>query len=48
LVINAVVSDHAKFMTADIEDFYLGTPLSEGNEVYMRIPISQIPSATVA
>jgi len=38
---NAVVSGNAKFMTADIKDFYLGTPMAEYE--YMRVELKQIP-----
>jgi hypothetical protein len=41
LLLNAVVSEDASWCTADITDFYLGTPLPR--KEYMRIRISQIP-----
>ena len=42
LMLNSVVSDKgAKFMTADIKDFYLGTPLPSPE--YMRINLDHIP-----
>ena len=42
ILCNAVVSDKdAKFMTADIKDFYLGTPLPSPE--YMRINLDHIP-----
>ncbi len=41
LLLNAVVSENALFMTADIKDFYLGTPLP--NVEYMRISLKHIP-----
>jgi hypothetical protein len=42
LLLNTVVSsDHAKFMTADIKDFYLGTPLP--HHEWMRVELKQIP-----
>ncbi len=41
LLLNAVVSEDALFMTADIKDFYLGTPLP--NVEYMRISLKHIP-----
>jgi hypothetical protein len=46
LLLNAVVSDTgAKFMTADIKDFYLGTPLP--NTEYMRINLNHIPEDVI-
>jgi hypothetical protein len=41
ILLNAVVSEDAFFMTADIKDFYLGTPLP--NVEYMRISLKHIP-----
>jgi hypothetical protein len=42
ILFNSVVSTpNAKFMTADIKDFYLCTPMSHYE--YMRIPVSTIP-----
>jgi hypothetical protein len=41
ILLNAVVSGNAKFMTADIKDFYLGTPLAEHE--WMRVELKQIP-----
>lgn len=46
IMLNSVVSDKgAKFMTADISDFYLGTPLPD--TVYMRIKLDHIPQAVI-
>ena len=46
LLLNAVVSDTgAKFMTADIKDFYLGTPLPTPE--YMRINLAHIPESII-
>lgn len=42
LLLNAVVSEGANWMTADITDFYLNTPLPR--KEYMRIRLDQIPS----
>jgi hypothetical protein len=42
LLLNAVVSEDAKFMTADAKDFYLGTPME--NPEYMWIKREQIPA----
>jgi hypothetical protein len=41
ILLNAVVSESALFMTADIKDFYLGTPLPTVE--YMRISLKHIP-----
>jgi hypothetical protein len=41
IMLNAVVSRKAKFMTADIKDFYLGTPMEEHE--YMRMDLKTIP-----
>ena len=47
LLLNAVISDKsAKFMTADIKDFYLGTPLPVAE--YMRINLAHIPDDVIA
>ena len=46
LLLNSVVSDtDAKFMTADIKDFYLGTPLPTTE--HMRIKLEHIPQHVV-
>jgi hypothetical protein len=45
ILLNAVVSENARWMTIDIKDFYLGTPLTRPE--YMRIPLSKIPPATL-
>ena len=46
LLLNAVVSEGAHFMTADISDFYLGSPLSRPE--YMRLTRAQVPATTQA
>ena len=43
LLLNAVASEDASWMTIDIKDFYLGTPLP--NKEYMRITLKHIPLA---
>jgi hypothetical protein len=48
IVLNAVVSDEgSRCATADIKDFYLGTPLVDKNgnpaTEYMRINLKHIP-----
>jgi hypothetical protein len=46
LLLNRVVSTpHAVFLTADLKDFYLGTPMSRYE--YMRIPIWMLPDAII-
>ena len=46
ILLNSVVSSKgAKFMTADIKDFYLGTPLP--NTEYMRIALENIPEDVI-
>lgn len=46
ILLNSVVSSKgAKFMTADIKDFYLGTPLP--NTEYMRIDLAHIPDNVI-
>ena len=44
ILLNAVVSEDAHWMTADIKDFYLGTPMDIPE--YMRVQRKHIPSAT--
>jgi hypothetical protein len=46
VLLNAVVSEKAKFMTIDIKDFYLGTPMDR--KEYMKVHINQIPPASQA
>jgi hypothetical protein len=41
ILLNATVSEGAKFMSMDIKDFYIGTPMEQ--KEYMRIHLSQIP-----
>ena len=45
VLLHSVVSDNAKWLTADIKDYYLGTPLSRPE--YMRIPLSLIPACII-
>jgi len=42
ILLNTVVSEKANFCTADIKDFYLGTPLERPE--YMRISLKHIPA----
>jgi hypothetical protein len=46
ILLNAAISSGAKFMTADISDFYLGTPLDR--KEYMWVSRANIPAATAA
>lgn len=41
LLLHSVISDDVHFMTADIKDFYLGTPLARPE--YVRIPVKTMP-----
>ena len=44
--LNSVISTRdGRYMTGDLKDFYLGTPMAEFE--YMRIPISMIPQAII-
>ncbi len=46
LLINSTISTpNARYMTADLKDFYLGTPMSRYE--YMRIPIDMLPDAII-
>ena len=46
LLINSTVSTpNARYMTIDLKDFYLGTPMSRYE--YMRIPIDMLPEAII-
>ncbi len=46
LLLNAVISEDAHFMTADIKDFYLGTPLPTPE--YMWLKRAQLPADIIA
>ena len=46
ILLNSVVSTDAKWMTLDIEDYYLGTPLPRHE--WLRIHVKFIPSDTIA
>jgi hypothetical protein len=46
ILINSVLSTPgASFMTLDIKDFYLNTPMNSNDYAYMRIPVKLIPAA---
>ena len=46
-LVNSVLSTpNAKFMTADIRDFYLNTPMTRYE--YMKLPINVIPSEIIS
>jgi len=46
LLFNSVLSTPgARFMTADLKDFYLGTPMDRYE--YMRIPVDMLPTAII-
>jgi hypothetical protein len=42
ILMNAVASESAEFMTANIKDFSLGTPMQRTE--YMRVHLDQIPT----
>ena len=42
---NSVVSDNADYFTMDIGDFYLGTPLPPGEQVWANVPASNFSEA---
>ena len=44
VLLNATVSEGAEWMTMDIKDFYLGTPMDR--KEYMRIQLDQIPEGS--
>ena len=45
-LLNSVISTpNAKFLTADLKDFYLGTPMTRYE--YMRVPLWMLPSAII-
>ena len=43
LLIHSVISDNYSWMTIDIADFYLGTPLPASRYEYLRIHLDKIP-----
>eukprot|EP00804_Cyclotella_cryptica_P005399 CCRYP_017080-RA/>CCRYP_017080-RA protein AED:0.44 eAED:0.44 QI:0/-1/0/1/-1/0/1/0/144 len=46
ILLNSVISTlNAKFMTIDIKDFYLNTPMARPE--YMRLKLSDIPAAII-
>jgi hypothetical protein len=46
LLLNSVISTPgARFITFDLKDFYLGTPMMR--KEYMRIPLASIPQTIV-
>ena len=45
VLLNSVISDEADWLTADIKDFYLGTPVERYE--YMRITRAQIPQCII-
>ena len=45
ILLQSTVSDHANWMTADIKDFYLMTPLERPE--YIRIPLRQLPQTII-
>ena len=45
MLLNATISEDESWMTADIKDFYLGTPLDRCE--YMRVHRNQVPQRTI-
>ncbi len=45
ILLNAMVSDNGQLTTVDLEDFYLGTPLSFPE--YIRIPTKFVPPKVI-
>jgi hypothetical protein len=45
LLIHSVISGDFKWMTIDITDFYLGTPLPSSRFEYLRIHVDKLPAA---
>ena len=46
LHLNSVISTTAaRYMTGDLKDFYLNTPMEKKDYAYMRIPVSVIPDS---
>ena len=47
-LLNSILSTKgAKFMTADVNNFYLNTPLGKGKEEYMRMQVKFIPEEII-
>ncbi len=47
LLMHSVISSNRQWMTIDIKDYYLGTPLPSSRYEYLRIPLRMIPSAVL-
>lgn len=45
LHLNSVVSTNSRWMTLDIKDYYLGTPMARTE--YMMVPLTDLPDATI-
>jgi hypothetical protein len=48
LLIHSVISGDYKWITIDIADFYLGTPLPASRFEYLRIHVDKLPPAIIA
>jgi hypothetical protein len=48
LLIHSVISGDFKWLTIDIADFYLGTPLPASRYEYLRIHVDKLPPAIIA
>jgi hypothetical protein len=47
LLIHSVISTDKQWMTIDIKDYYLGTPLPASRYEYIRIPLRMVPGAVL-
>jgi hypothetical protein len=47
LLVHSIISGDYNWMTIDIADFYLGTPLPASRHKYLRINLRQLPPALI-
>ena len=47
LLIHSIISSDKQWMTIDIKDYYLGTPLPASRYEYIRIPLCMVPAAVL-
>ncbi len=47
LLIHSVISSDKQWITIDIKDYYLGTPLPASRYEYIRIPLRMVPAAVL-
>ncbi len=48
LLVHSVISGDFKWLTIDIADFYLGTPLPASRYEYLRIHVDKLPPSIIA